>query len=218
MDARPVGGAQGRLRGIPAYVTPNPLERAIRTIVRELSDLDYRYALVGGLAVSSRVDPRLTRDADLAVSVADDSDAERLVAALRARYEVLAIVEQEETGRLATVRLVNALDEHALIVDLLFASVGIEPEIVGAAEDLEILPELTIPVATVAHLIAMKLLARDDRRRPADADDLAALAAIATEDDWVAAAVAVRLIVDRGANRGRDLISALSHLREDGAY
>ena len=75
-----------------------------------------------------------------------------------------------------------------------------------------------MPVATVAHLIAMKLLARDDRQRPADADDLAGLGRIATVDDWDAAADAVRLMMTRKSNRGRDLPSALAELRENGAY
>ena len=37
-----------------------------------------------------------------------------------------------------------------------------------------------MPVASTGHLIAMKLLARDDRRRPADYDDLRSLAEVAT--------------------------------------
>jgi hypothetical protein len=37
---------------------------------------------VGGLAISVRSDPRLTRDADLAVSVADDQEAEALMRSL----------------------------------------------------------------------------------------------------------------------------------------
>jgi hypothetical protein len=64
----------------------------------------------------------------------------------------------------------------------------------------------------------MKLLARDDRRRPADADDLAALAAIANPADWSAAEEAVRLISERGYGRDRDLVSALSDLEKNGAY
>jgi hypothetical protein len=40
-------------------------------------------AVVGGLAVSTWAEPRLTRDADLAVSVVDDTDAELLVGALQ---------------------------------------------------------------------------------------------------------------------------------------
>jgi len=63
----------------------------------------------------------------------------------------------------------------------------------------------------------MKLLACDDQRRPADADDLVALAAVA-EEDWTVAATAVELIHERGFARGRDLVDALARLRRDGAY
>jgi hypothetical protein len=43
-----------------------------------------RCALVGGLAVSARTEPRFTRDADLAVAVASDAEAESLIRALYA--------------------------------------------------------------------------------------------------------------------------------------
>lgn len=80
------------------------------------------------------------------------------------------------------------------------------------AERLEVLLGLEIPVATTGHLIAMKLLARDDRLRPTDADDLRALATIAREPDWVEARFAVELITRRGYGRGRDLGAALAEL------
>jgi len=97
---------------------------------------------VGGLAVSVRTEPRFTRDADIAVLVADDRDAEALVRALQARrWRVVAAIEQEAARRLATVRLAPA-DEGVLgtVVDLLFASSGIEPEIVAAADPIEAVP------------------------------------------------------------------------------
>lgn len=197
----------------------NALERSLQTIVGHLRHLDRRFALVGGLAVSARAEPRLTRDADLAVAARDDRDAEALVLDLRSvGYEVAASVEPETTGRLATVRLVPRDHEDRLVTDLLFASSGVEPEIVAAAGEIEVVAGVTVPVATIGHLIAMKLLARDDRQRPTDADDLAALAAVAREDDWSEATTAVRLIGERGFARDRDLVTALEQLRRDGAY
>lgn len=195
-----------------------PLEAALRRIIDELVELDRSYALVGGLAVSARADPRFTRDADIAVSVLNDADAEGLVGVLRGSYEILTLVEQESTGRLATVRLAARDEDHPVVVDLLFASSGIEHEIAEGADELEILPGLTVRVASVGHLIAMKLLARDDRRRPADADDLAALRTIATADDWTVAERGVAQISERGADRGRDLHSALAVLKDSGAF
>nr|WP_129664741.1 hypothetical protein [Phytoactinopolyspora endophytica] len=103
-------------------------------------------------------------------------------------------------------------DRPEVVLDLLFASCGIEPEIVQQAEELEILPELVVPVARTGHLIVMKLLARDDRNRPTDADDVRELARVAEDDDWDLARVAVQLITERGYNRGRDLDGALADL------
>jgi hypothetical protein len=69
------------------------------------------FALVGSLAVSVRTEPRFTRDADFAVAVPGDGEAEALIRHLRARgYEVAALVEQEAVGRLATARLTVAGD------------------------------------------------------------------------------------------------------------
>jgi hypothetical protein len=179
-----------------------------------LRDIDVRFALVGGLAVSVRAEPRFTRDADLAVAVADDSEAEHVTFAMGERgYRVLASIEHAFTGRLATVRLSATGDERSTVIDLLYASSGIEPEIVEAAEQLDVLPRIRLPVARVGHLVATKLLARDDDRRPLDRGDLIALANVATEPDWSDAAVAVALITERGYGRGRDLTSALSGLR-----
>lgn len=181
----------------------NALERSLQKIVGHLRRLDRRFALVGGLAVSARAEPRLTRDADLAVVADDDRDAATLVLELRsAGYEVAASVEQEATGRLATIRLLPRNPTEQLVTDLLFASSGIEEEIVTAADDM-VFAGLSVPVATVGHLMAMKLLARDDRRRPADADDLRALADVAQSDDWEQARVAVELITERGCARDR---------------
>lgn len=58
------------------------------------------------------------------------------------------------------------------MLDVLFASSGIESEVVGSAELLEVLPGLTVPVARIGHLIALKVLSRDDRDRHQDIADL----------------------------------------------
>lgn len=196
----------------------NTLERALARIVDEMRVTSYPFALVGGLAVSARAEPRLTRDADVAVTVADDAAAEQLIRHLQTRgYTPGVLVEQEAKGRLATVRLSSDAD-HGLLVDLLFASSGIEPEIVDGATVLQVTPTVAMPVASTGHLIATKLLARDDRRRPTDADDLAALSAVATPADWVVAEGAVGLIEQRGFHRDRDLRQALTELRQSGAY
>lgn len=47
-------------------------------------------------------------------------------------YQILEVLEQEPTGRLATVRLQPpGAGPQAVILGLLFASSGIEPEVIG---------------------------------------------------------------------------------------
>jgi hypothetical protein len=107
-----------------------------------LADLGYPWALVGGLAVSARAEPRFTRDVDFAVALKSDREAETLILAIQARgYQIDTILEQESTGRLATVRLVApGSGEYGVILDLLFASSGIEPEVVERATVIEVFP------------------------------------------------------------------------------
>ena len=196
---------------LAAVTSLSRAEAALRRIVTDLRDLRHRFALIGGLAVSIRTEPRLTRDADLAVTVADDRDAEALVLALQGRgWRVVTAIEQDAAGRLATVRLAPAGDfATGTVVDLLFASSGIEPEIVAAAEPIESVPGLTTPVARLGHLVALKVLARDDRLRPHDRVDLAALLSRADTAALEEAREALAMITRRGFHRGRDLLAAL---------
>ena len=185
-------------------------EAALRRIVSDLRALARRFALVGGLAVSARTEPRLTRDADIAVLVTDDRDAESLVRDLQARgWRVVTVIEQDVAARLATVRLAPTEDLGGTVTDLLFASSGIEPEVVAGADRVEVLPGFVVPVARLDHLIALKVLARDDRTRPQDRVDLAALLARAAPDELEAARAALELVTRRGFQRGRDLHAAL---------
>jgi hypothetical protein len=182
----------------------------VARVTGALDRLGVGYCLVGGFAVSVRSEPRFTRDLDLAVAVADDAGAELVTRTLLGEgFSVDVTVEHDEVGRLATVRLV-ATDGD--LVDLLFSSSGIEAELVAAAERLEVLPGLSMPVATIGHLIALKLLSRDDGSRPQDAGDLVALTGVAEADDLAAARTAVELIEGRGYARGRDLRASLEEL------
>jgi predicted nucleotidyltransferase len=179
----------------------------------DLTAAGARFAVVGGLAVSARTEPRFTRDVDLAVAVADDLEAEALVQDLRGRgHRLVALVEQEDVGRLATVRLESDTGNGSML-DLLFAASGIEREVVAGATTMELLPGVRLPVASVGHLLALKVLACDDRRRPQDRSDLAALLAVATGPDIESARQALDLIRQRGFHRGRDLSGLFGSLR-----
>jgi hypothetical protein len=189
----------------------NSVEAALRRVTADLDRRRLGWALVGGFAVSARAEPRFTRDVDVAVAVIDDRAAEQNVHDLVAGgYRLLASVEQDAVGRLATVRLSPVAGD--VVVDVLFASSGIEPEIVRSAEAIEILPGLVVPVARTGHLIALKLLARDDESRPQDLADLRSLHEVATREDVDLARSAIHLITERGYHRDRDLAAALTAL------
>lgn len=104
-----------------------------------------------------------------------------------------------------------------MYIDLLFASSGIEPEIVAAAEELAVLEDVTVRVASRAHLIAMKVLARDDRHRPQDFDDLRALLEEVSDDELNRVREALALVEARGYNRGRNLGDDLTRAINDTA-
>jgi hypothetical protein len=195
----------------------NSLEAALRRIATDLDARGRRWALVGGLAVSARAEPRTTRDVDVVVEVRDDSDAESLVLDLQTTgFRVLAAVEQENVHRLATTRLAAPGGAaRGVVVDLLFASSGIETEVARGADSIEVLPGLRIPVARVGHLMALKLLARDDRRRPQDLDDLRALLRESTPADLAEAKDALLAIEARGYHRERRLTESLEAFLRD---
>lgn len=200
----------GQAKGAPL----TRIEAALSNAIAAVGEEGFRVALIGGLAVSARSEPRFTRDVDLAVAVDSDADAEKLVARLLARgYRVLAQIEQEQTGRLATVRL-SPPGEHAsgLVVDLLFASSGIEPELVQAAEALQLSAAVAVPVAKLEHLLALKVLSRDDDTRPQDRADIVSLLAEANPSDLAGCRRALSLITERGYARGRLLLASLEEL------
>ncbi len=195
----------------------NRLARVVQQAQSDLNRLGLAWALVGGLAVSVRAEPRFTRDVDLAVAVADDREAEGLIFQLQSYgYQIITTLEHEVTGRLATMRLTPPVETTpAVILDLLFASSGIEREVVANATAVEVFADIVVPVASTGDLIALKLLARDDRRRPQDYDDLRALLREAADTDIERARKAVRLLTQRGYHRDRDLLTDLDQFRHE---
>lgn len=190
----------------------NRIEAALRRIASDLDERGAAWALIGGFAVSARSEPRFTRDIDIAVAVESDAAAEDLVRSLAvAGYGIGALVEQDAVGGLATVRLFSpGIDGRGVVVDLIFATAGVEAELVAGADVLEILPGVAVPVATAGHLVALKLLARDDEIRPQDAADLRALLPVLSPADEDVARTAVDLIERRGFGRGRPLSAQLA--------
>ncbi len=189
------------MRDFPAYLAQ---------IRQHLEGLEVHWCLIGGLAVGALTEPRFTKDLDLAVATVDDQSSEGLIFALRgAGYRILAILEQQVSGRLATARLSPPDANEPVVIDLLFASSGIESEIVARATTTEVFPGVWVPVASLGDLIAMKVLARDDDRRPQDRLDLKALLERSQASDIAIAQTALQGISRLGLDRGRPLLEDL---------
>jgi hypothetical protein len=179
------------------------VDAVLRQAAADLDAIGARWAVIGGLAVAFRAEPRFTKDVDVAVAVVDDSEAEDIVNRLQIRgYALASLVEQDYVNRLATARLIRPQPgTSSAFIDLLFANSGIEDEIVGRADLLEVLPDVFMPVASIGHLIALKVLAG----RHQDLTDLGYLISAATEADLSEARASVARIQELGFNRGQDL-------------
>jgi predicted nucleotidyltransferase len=186
------------------------LHSALGHVCKSLSDANVDWALIGGLAVAARSEPRFTRDIDIVVAVDSDADAERKIFALtQTGYEIDTTIEQTKAGRMSTVRMrLTHPDFVGVLLDILFASSGIEAEIVRSAETVEMVPGVSVPLARTGHLLALKILSHSETR-PQDAIDIKMLLDVADEADVDLARSAVALIENRGFNRGSDLSSAL---------
>lgn len=172
-------------------------------------ELDRRripWALVGGLAVSLRAEPRTTRDVDVMVMMAD-SDADALILSLRRQgYKETpgGVKVNRDTHELKLVslkkRVESSMEGATPTVDILFSMTGIEHEVVTQAERLD-LSTFSPPVASVAHLLALKVLA--GRRR--DLGDIYQLLTVAEKRDLHLARQALELISRRGFDEGKDI-------------
>lgn len=184
---------------------------ALAAICSELQRASRRFALVGGLAVSVRAEVRFTRDVDLAVCVNDDADAEALVYQLRAAgYSPLASVEHSTRQRLATVRL---LSPQGVKVDLLFASSGIEDEVVARATAVDMGSSGRVPVASAEELLALEVLSMTDTRLQ-DRLDAQRLLEFVPDIDLVRVRKHLDTIEARGFHREQALQAKLETLLE----
>lgn len=120
-------------------------------------------------------------------------------------YHVEQVLEHDNDSKLSTVRL-KSVGDSEIFVDLLFASSGIEREVVATAEEVEIFPDLPMRVATIPSLIALKVLSADKVSRLQDVIDLRNLVNDSSTEEIETAKALMSLITKRGYNRNKDLL------------
>jgi Nucleotidyl transferase AbiEii toxin, Type IV TA system len=188
------------------------LAEALLSLVQRLEGHGVRFAVVGGLAASARGEARFTRDVDVATAVDTDEDAEAVVFSLQqAGYLLLATVEQDAAKRLATARLRNP---QGIVCDLIFATSGIEREVVESAEPLELFEHVLVPTATAEALLAMKTLSAS-AKRARDLEDIRAILLENPSFDEARVKELLGTIERRGYARGQRLLEKWHKIRAD---
>lgn len=117
-------------------------------------------------------------------------------------------MEHEARKRLATVRL---LSPQGVKVDLLFASSGIEGEVIARASRVSLPGVGDLAVASAEHLLAMKVLSMTEQRLQ-DRLDARQLLTYNPGLDLGEVRRSLALIESRGFDRGQDLEAKLSSL------
>lgn len=182
----------------------------LRTVAKDLNKIGAKWALVGGLAVSVRSEPRTTKDIDLLV-VSAPNDPTGGAESIVQRLEKLGyrnpqiLMHMEPTHRLGIRVEVPEVSNDPIPIDILEQTCGIESEIVAAAEPIEIFPGIIVPVATLAHLLAMKVLSNNESDRLRDQVDIQQLLSNSTEPDLDETRAALDSIQQRGFSRGKEL-------------
>jgi hypothetical protein len=141
------------------------------SIRRTLVDLDaflrrhdVPFAVIGGIAVAIRGEPRFTADIDVVLGIERDSATELLRSVARSAFEPL-FPGVEDVVREAF--LLPLRHRRTLVkVDLAVGATGFERQVIRRAPA-ESIGDLTVPVATAEDLLLMKTLAG----RARDADD-----------------------------------------------
>lgn len=186
---------------------------AIARLISRFGRYQMRFALVGGYAVGVYGTPRFTKDIDFTVAVDSDSQAEQILRVfLEDGFRIDPLLVHKEHGTISTARLfLPESRSRSADFDLLFSFCGVESEIVAAAQPVEILPGLTVPVATLVHLIALKVLS-ERATRPNDRADLAALLGRSGQEEVLAVKKILALIEKRGFGSGQELLKKFDRL------
>jgi hypothetical protein len=186
----------------------------LRRITSDLHQSEVKWCLVGGLGTSVYVEPRTTKDIDVLVSVTGEEQADYLKDFLLSRgYTKPQVLRHSSpTRRMGWRVFIPPSREASIPLDILVAACGIERDIVAGATTIEILPGVSLPVASLGHLIAMKVLSQNRFERLQDRVDLIALLRIATKQDRVILERSRAEITKLELAYGRDLLAELCDL------
>ncbi len=186
----------------------------LRRVTNDLHQCGVAWCLVGGLGTSVYVEPRTTKDIDVVVSVPDEQQADNLKGLLLTKgyTNPQLLMHTTPTRRMGWRVFIPPSREANIPLDILVSACGIEQDIVANSSTIEILPGLSLPVASLGHLIAMKVLSQNSFERLQDRVDLLALLRNANENDRKVAERSLKEIANRGFSEGRNLVAELHEI------
>jgi hypothetical protein len=181
-----------------------PLQTTLVDAVNYLETEGVAYALIGGLAVSLRGQPRLTADVDMVI-LADVQRSLALVRGLEATSFKPLFDDVAEVVERAYILPLRHRSTNVK-VDLALGVSGFERQVLARAERL-VLAGTSIAVATAEDLLIMKILAG----RPQDDQDVEGLMIAQGRNlDW---SYCLNLAEQLGQALGQDLATRVSSLR-----
>ena len=130
------------------------LFRSIQALQKRLSDAGIPSIVIGGVAVATWGEPRVTRDVDLKVLLGRD-DASRLLAVLSPDY-ISLLPDPHETLRKQAMVFVQ--DTAGTRLDLLLADTPYDVLAVQRGHAVELQPGMTIRVCSPEDLVIYKLI------------------------------------------------------------
>ena len=137
----------------------NGLLEAASEICAFMAQQQWRFCIIGGLAVQRWGEPRTTLDVDLAV-LTGWGDEERYVAALLNSFES-RIPDAHAFALSRRVLLIRA--SNGKDVDIVLSALPFEGEMIRRAKPLELAPGLLLPCCTAEDLFVMKAFAARPR-------------------------------------------------------
>lgn len=186
----------------------------LRRVTNDLHQSGVAWCLVGGLGTSVYAEPRTTKDIDVVVSVPDEQQGDHLKDLLLAKGYASPQIRMHTcpTRRMGWRVVIPPSREASIPLDILVSACGIEQDMVANASTIEILPGLSLPVASLGHLIAMKVLSQNSLDRLQDRVDLLVLLRNANEHDRAIVERSLKEIGIRGYSEGRDLVAELHEI------
>jgi hypothetical protein len=182
-----------------------PLRQTLFDAVGFLESQRLAYALIGGLAVSLRGQPRLTADVDIVIKA--DLDGALELSRNLEHSPFRALFGDVEDVIVKSFLLPLRHRTTNVKVDVAIGMTGFEHEIVARAKTL-LVGDCNIAVASAEDLLIMKVLAG----RPQDEQDLQGLVVVQGETlDWE---YCMQMAKNLGEAVGQDLTSRVRALRE----